>query len=173
METPGVVLPQLLPREGTPTAPHAYFVYFIYCAGRVKIGRAMDVGKRVSSISTGSPFRPVVLLSVSGSLSAEKEIHTRFAEDRVHREWFRLSDHLRRYLIRRLDSNGLAAFRAAEEEFMESLRPVPDTPRKLIRPKKLCGHGKPMSKSCARCTREAALRVYDDLIRRLTPETAA
>jgi Meiotically Up-regulated Gene 113 (MUG113) protein len=166
METKDVVLPLAYPREGVPAAPHAYYVYFIYCAGRVKIGRAVDVAKRMSSVSTGSPFRPVVLLAISGSLSAEREVHTRFAEDRVHREWFRLSDHLRRYLVRRLDTAGLAEFRKAEDEFLESLRPASDTPRKWSKPKKLCSHGKPLSKPCAKCTREAALRVYEDLVRR-------
>lgn len=168
METQDVILPDVLPREGMQTAPHAYFVYFIYCAGRIKIGRAADVERRISHISTGSPFRPTIILTVSGSLSAEKELHARFAEDRVHREWFRLSDHLRRYLIKRLCPAGLEAFRKAEEEFLEGLRPAPESPgpRKWQKPKKRCGHGKPLSQSCAKCTREAALKVYDDLVRR-------
>ncbi len=168
METQDIVLPIDYPTcEGS--IPHFGYVYFIYCAGRIKIGRAEDVSRRLSQIATGSPFKPALLLSASAPRSAEKELHARFAEDRIHREWFKLSDHLRRYLVRRLNANGLAAFRAAEEEFLSGLRPEPASSgmRKWKKPLKRCGHGKPLSRSCARCTREAALKVYDELKRKL------
>lgn len=169
MESQDVVLPNDYPREGVASAPHAYFVYFIYSAGRIKIGRAIDVPARISQIANGSPFRPALILSVSGSLSAEAEVHARFAEDRVHREWFRLSDHLRRYLNNRLDEQGKAALLKAERDFVEALCPSPpDTGiRKWSRPPKRCHHRKPLSKSCSRCKREADLRVYEDLMRKL------
>lgn len=168
MEPSEIVLPKDYPREGTASAPHAYYVYFIYCAGRVKIGRAVDVKQRLSSISTGSPFRPTMLLAVSASLSGEREIHARFAEDRVHREWFRLSDYLRRYIVRRLDAEGLAAFRKAEDDFLESFLPgVAEGRRAWKKPPKLCSHRVPMSKPCAKCTKEADMRVYAELLRRM------
>jgi hypothetical protein len=165
MEYQDVILPMSY-REGVSSAPHAYFVYFIYCAGRVKIGRAADVGKRLSHIATGSPFQPVLILKISGSISAEKELHARFAEDRTHREWFKLSDHLRRYLSRRLSPDEKEVFRKAESGFLESILPEPPSsgPRKWTKPKKRCGHGNPLSRSCAKCTRDAALKVYDELI---------
>lgn len=169
MESQDVVLPKDYPREGNSAAPHAYYVYFIYSAGRIKIGRAIDVPARVSQIANGSPFRPVLIYSVSGSLSAEAEVHARVAEDRVHREWFRLSDHLRRYLNNRLDEQGKAALLQAERNFVESLCPIPPDvgPRKWKRPLKRCHHRAPLSRSCAKCSKEAAMKVYDELVRRM------
>lgn len=169
MESSEIVLPDGYPREGVPTAPHAYYVYFIYCAGRVKIGRAMDVKARLKNIAVGSPFRPTVLLAVSGSLSAEKVLHARFAQDRTHGEWFRLSDHLRRYLIPRMSADAVGAFRRAEEEFIESVRPEPEEPgpRKWQRPLKRCHHRVPLTRSCRKCSKETALRVYEELVRRI------
>jgi hypothetical protein len=169
MEPSEIVLPKDYPREGNPSAPHAYYVYFIYCAGRVKIGRAMDVSARLNQISTGSPFRPTLILAVSGSLSAEAEVHARFAQDRVHREWFKLSDHLRRYLNNRLDEQGKAALLEAERAFVGSFQPTPPETgsRKWNKPKKRCHHGKPLSLRCAKCVREVDLRVLDELNRKL------
>jgi hypothetical protein len=167
MESSEIVLPKSYPREGDPTAPHAYYIYFVYCAGRVKIGRAVDVEERVSNLSTGCPFKPTLLLSVSASLSGDRTLRARFASDQVHREWFRLSDRLRRYLVARLDDQGLAAFRRAEEEFRDSFLPVTERPNKWKKPPELCSHRRPVSKPCARCAKEADMRVYEELTRRL------
>lgn len=170
METEVLVLPATYPTEGASTAPHAYFVYFLYCAGRVKIGKANAVNQRVSEYATGCPFQPIVLLAISGTRWSEGELHTRFAEDRRHREWFRLSDHLRRYIVKRLDAEGLAAFRKAEDDFLNSFLPEVETPRKWKKPKKRCNHGKPLSKPCAQCTRETDMRVYYALVEKMRAE---
>lgn len=176
METQDVELPKDYQEEleRLSRLPHAAYVYFIYCAGRIKIGRAEDAPRRLSQIATSSPFKPVILLTVSGPKNYEKELHARFAEDRVHREWFALSDFLRRYLVRRLTPDGLAAFRKAEEDFIESILPpaAATGTRKWSKPKKRCHHRKPLSHSCPQCTREAALRVYDQLIRKMKEERA-
>jgi hypothetical protein len=170
METKDVALPKSYPREGDPTAPHAYYLYFVYCAGRVKIGRAVNVAERISNLSTGCPFKPTLLLSVSASLSGDRTLRARFSPDQVHREWFRLSDRLRRYLVARLDDQGLTAFRRAEEEFRDSFLPVPEQPHKWKNPPELCSHRRPMSKPCAKCTKEADMRVYGALLDKMNAQ---
>lgn len=169
MESQDVVLPNDYPGDTASAYPHACYVYFIYSAGRVKIGRAVDVAARVSQIANGSPFRPALIYSIGGPRALEAELHARFAEDRVHREWFRLSDHLRRYLNGRLDEQGKAAFLQAERDFVKALSPVPPDvgTRKWKKPPKRCHHRNPLSKSCSKCNREADLRVYEELTRRL------
>lgn len=164
MENKDVVLPVDYPRRRYPYSVNSRFVYFIYCAGRIKIGYSSDVERRLSGIATGSPFRPIVLLTFEGSIEAEREVHAKFAEDRMHLEWFRLSDPLRRYLVKRIDADTLAAFRKAEDDFRDSFLPVPETPRKLKKPRKTCGHGNPLSRSCAKCTKETDMRVYYALL---------
>ncbi|WP_246801525.1 hypothetical protein [Bradyrhizobium genosp. L] len=92
----------------------------------------------------------------------------RFAEDRVHREWFVLSDHLRRYIVARLSPDGIAAFRQAENDFIATFLPVEDKPRrKWKRPLKRCHHGNPLMRSCSKCTKEADLKVYEALRQKL------
>lgn len=72
-------------------------VYFIEIEGTpyVKVGRAINAKKRLSSLSTAHPF-PLILkhtISTSGShgdVALEKQIHVHLKEYRIRGEWFEL-----------------------------------------------------------------------------------
>jgi hypothetical protein len=77
---------------------------------------------------------------------------------------------LRRYITSRLDDAGKAALRKAEDEFKQSFLPVDESPRKWKKPRKSCAHGNPLSKPCSKCTKEADMRVYDALVKKMRAE---
>jgi len=64
------------------------FVYFIQSGegGPVKIGRAGNIRSRMTKMQTDSAAS-LLLLGSSSDLD-EKELHGRFADHRVHGEWF-------------------------------------------------------------------------------------
>lgn len=64
------------------------YLYLIEGAGRVKIGRSQNPQRRLSTLQTGCPcdLRIWALASDSGHLEAW--LHLRFAEHRLHGEWF-------------------------------------------------------------------------------------
>lgn len=61
-------------------------VYFIECAGRIKIGYSADAVSRVKTLSTAAPTPLKMLGFVDGSRSLEKALHLKPFND--HREWF-------------------------------------------------------------------------------------
>ncbi len=64
-------------------------VYFIQAeTGQIKIGRAFDVGARQSAMRTMSPVPLTLLCAISGDMRVELGYHKRFAEHRLHGEWF-------------------------------------------------------------------------------------
>jgi hypothetical protein len=63
-------------------------VYFIECAGRIKIGYAKDVGERIKALSTGSAHDLNLLVSLDGSVHFERAIHAALKPHRVRGEWF-------------------------------------------------------------------------------------
>jgi hypothetical protein len=65
-------------------------VYFIQAedGGPIKIGLAGDPTKRLSELQRTSPQRLRILATEPGSASHERELHERFAEHRLHGEWF-------------------------------------------------------------------------------------
>jgi hypothetical protein len=67
-------------------------VYFIVGAGLVKVGYARDVLSRFDQLQIASPVRLRLWHVVEGGNSLERELHERFAPDREHGEWFRISD---------------------------------------------------------------------------------
>jgi hypothetical protein len=76
---------------------NAGFVYIIEAVGtgRVKIGRATDVFKRIESLQTSSPF-PLKLRAAwsNGDPQLEQKLHARFAKERVQGEWFEIPPEL-------------------------------------------------------------------------------
>lgn len=69
-----------------------YFVYFVQAVmddGPIKIGRALDPHKRLAELGTMSPapLEPLGLITPGGL--TEAEVHQRFADLRLHGEWFR------------------------------------------------------------------------------------
>lgn len=76
-------------------------VYFIAAegAGLIKIGRSVDVSKRVVSLQLANPFILRILLVIkcaSGpeSFALERHLHKRFRTTRFRGEWFRSSEEL-------------------------------------------------------------------------------
>lgn len=96
-------------------------VYFVYSAGRIKIGTAGAGGrglkKRMAQLAASGPAPLTVILVVPGTDKEEKEFHKRFADDRTHFEWFRISKKMRDFLRARLCAKGRAAFKKAEDDF--------------------------------------------------------
>jgi hypothetical protein len=73
------------------------FVYFLQSAegGPVKIGWARNVEARRDALQTAHPYPLVLLGKIPGGPGLEKELHTRFANDRCpNGEWFEPSDEL-------------------------------------------------------------------------------
>ena len=65
------------------------YVYFIRSApGEIKIGKAIDVQKRLNGLQTSHPHRLQLLATTVGGKPAERAYHARFAEHRLHGEWF-------------------------------------------------------------------------------------
>jgi hypothetical protein len=76
-------------------------IYFIGCTEtfRVKIGFTTgNVFERLAKLQTGSPTHLAYLGSLPGTLADERNLHSRFARDRVRGEWFRVSPQLREHL---------------------------------------------------------------------------
>ena len=68
------------------------WVYFVGCAGFVKIGVTNNVPGRLSALRTASPF-PVGLLGlVEGTAKDEADLHGYFKAKRVRGEWFALNE---------------------------------------------------------------------------------
>lgn len=63
-------------------------IYFVECAGRVKIGYAKDVKDRMKALSTGAAHDLTLLGSLEGSVHFEREIHRRLKHLRQRGEWF-------------------------------------------------------------------------------------
>jgi len=67
-------------------------VYLVHAEGTdlYKIGKAVDVGKRIADLQTSSPHKLRVLAVVKGT--KEKSLHARYKQFRQHGEWFCLPD---------------------------------------------------------------------------------
>lgn len=147
--------------------PKGDVVYFMYCAGRIKIGVTNGIDQRQAALTGGSPFPPVTLLIVDGSRSAEAALHKRFAGARLHGEWFSLSNKLRKFLILRLCDTGIASFDRAEAQFVEYCQGlVTSYKRPKRKPRPLCEHGKPMHQACHPCERALALERLAEITER-------
>jgi hypothetical protein len=140
-------------------------VYFMYSAGRIKIGLSTGLRGRHNGLKKAGPFPPVVLLIVAGGREVEQEFHDKFSEDRLHGEWFTLSHRLRNFLRLRLCDVGLASMDQAEAEFrayclavVESYKPAPKR-----KPPKHCAHGKRLHHPCAICDRDRDLKILAEL----------
>lgn len=73
-------------------------IYFIEGGGFVKIGFTRDFSRRLPHIKTSSPFPITVLLVVPAHTSDEKRLHKRFANARLHGEWFKLTPEIQAYI---------------------------------------------------------------------------
>lgn len=103
--------------SGNPDAPG--FVYFAYCAGRIKIGYSTDVPNRMINFTTHAPFEVVLLLTIRGAPEDEAVYHEMFAADRRHLEWFHLSWNMRAFLDEHCENDAEQLLLGAELEFYE------------------------------------------------------
>lgn len=71
-------------------------VYFLEGAGRIKIGHARDVDKRVTGIAYCSPVSLTLLgmIPASQPMVLEAWLHKRYAALRQHGEWFEPCDEM-------------------------------------------------------------------------------
>jgi hypothetical protein len=76
------------------------FVYFVRDGDTVKIGRAVDVSRRINSLRTANARDLVLMGSVLATDHDERALHAQFAHLRIdrNREWFRLTDELQRFI---------------------------------------------------------------------------
>jgi hypothetical protein len=64
-------------------------IYFMGAAGGpIKIGHAKDPVSRLAEVQTGHPARLVLIATVQGPASLERQYHAKFAHRRLHGEWF-------------------------------------------------------------------------------------
>lgn len=106
-----------LAREDSDTGTHV--VYFIYGAGRIKIGYTQDIRRRENTIYCQCPTQTDLIRTIPGGAITEFKYHHRFKRSRVYGEWFRLDGDLRAFL----SENEKSAFRleAAENIFRQWL----------------------------------------------------
>ncbi len=85
---------KMVARLAPPVFPkHPRHVYLVQTAeGLCKIGITQDLEGRLNNLKTGNPYELNLLHSIyhDDADEIEKGLHTRFADKRVSREWFRL-----------------------------------------------------------------------------------
>lgn len=79
----------------------------------VKIGFARDVHQRMRSLQTGNPDRLRLLVCFPGTRRHERRLHERFADARIHDEWFRYTPDLESFVV------------AARVELLTTDAPIP------------------------------------------------
>lgn len=70
------------------------FVYFISDGAFIKIGKAVDVNKRLATLQSGNPRPLKVEAYVGGGYRLETIYHRRFSSLRVNNEWFRFDEEI-------------------------------------------------------------------------------
>lgn len=75
--------------EPAPDEPQHADLYFIGGdEGPIKIGVSNDPQRRLKGLQTGYPYPLQILATIEGGAMLEIEYHERFAEHRLHGEWF-------------------------------------------------------------------------------------
>lgn len=70
-------------------------VYFVECAGFVKIGYSLDPRRRALAYGVMNPLDCVLLGSIPGGKLREREVQDLFTDVYHRGEWFRLTDDVR------------------------------------------------------------------------------
>lgn len=89
----------LMPRIPPLGPGHAGHVYVIGFADYVKIGWSRDVEARLLDIQSMLPEDLRIYGLIAGTRDTEVEVHDMFGSLRLQREWFRLDDHLRDWIV--------------------------------------------------------------------------
>lgn len=75
------------------------YVYFIECGETVKIGKALDVSRRMKSLQTGQSSPHKLLAAIPTHAAFEQALHVRFKHLHQRGEWFRMAPDLRRFIV--------------------------------------------------------------------------
>ena len=110
-ETESTIVDRTLGSRGYPQT------YLAYSAGRIKIGTSLFPKGRGRGLSTQSPHPVTILFARAGGRELENDLHEMLDCDRVHGEWFRLTEGMRELLHEVLCKQGLRKFKKAEREF--------------------------------------------------------
>ena len=151
--------------EGSPAND---LLYFMYSAGRLKIGTSTDVDQRRLTFAAAGPFPPAIILVMTGAVRQERELHKQFEDTRLHGEWFAWSPKIEEFLAARLCRRGKATLEKAQDEFRqyctEFLSGNVSLPkRRKVKPPRRCEHGTPRRNKCFECERKIALDRLDRL----------
>jgi len=81
------------PRASLPRVPRKGYIYLMIGDGYHKIGQSNNPQLRLNQIGKGLPFPLTLIHTVptDDMEEAEQRIHAKFAEQRIHGEWFALS----------------------------------------------------------------------------------
>ena len=76
-------------------------IYFLQgvLGGPIKIGVTNNIAARIEALSTASPWQLQPLLLAHGDEALERKLHRRFADERMHREWFRPSKRIADFIV--------------------------------------------------------------------------
>ncbi len=80
---------------GTPGVPRKRKLYTYFISGgdgRVKIGKAVDVARRLKTLQTGSSRVLKLLHVIDGDV--ERGLHAKFSQWRIQGEWFEACEEL-------------------------------------------------------------------------------
>ncbi len=94
-------------------------IYFIYSAGRVKIGYSTNWRARVDAVCQGCPHHAEMILVMPGDLKMERDYQALFHEYREVGEWFRCEGKMREFLQHFSSQTGREVLEMAELHFAE------------------------------------------------------
>ena len=95
-------------------------VYFIYSAGRVKIGFSTRWQGRVDEVCQGCGHESELILVMPGDRKMERDYHTLFSASRETGEWFRLDGDVRRFLDLYASAEGREVLNLAHDGFIKA-----------------------------------------------------
>lgn len=72
--------------------------------GFVKIGFTTSLEGRLKALRTASHVEPTVHLTLSGTVSLERQLHKRFEAARHSREWFRMTEEIKAFIAMERES---------------------------------------------------------------------
>lgn len=103
-------------------------VYFIECAGRIKIGITQNLKARVSALQTSAPGKLTVIATVPGAAKLERELHGQLHAHRITGEWFTDCEEVRDAIHATVNKHG-GIF---DPDISVQVRPLPAPPPEII-----------------------------------------
>jgi hypothetical protein len=102
-------------------------VYFVEAGpgGPIKIGTSLDVASRLRDLQATCPETLRLIVAIPGGHEDEHRLHCRFADERLHHEWFRGDGAVRSFALSLASAN--------LETVIEMTRPVKSARRRLLR----------------------------------------